>query len=221
MDHTQFKAMLALYGSSVARWDGVSPDEARAFMAGSEDARKLYEEAETLDKALSSFQAGVPDAAMMGRIMRRIGVEPGGGADVLPFRMRAQAVPLPSRKVTGWGLAAGCAAVVVLFAAPFVKTPDVLPGEAPAAQLAAVSGSEESADVEILLADLDAIAEERVEEQEIIGLWRVAAIQSRTVQEQAIDHVLDDLFFPEEAPPQPQDSMDMWELLVEPDSLDL
>lgn len=219
MKITQFKKMLSVHGANLTRWEGGDPADAETFIDSSEQAQALYKEAQALDRALDSFRAEAPDPAILDQVMERLGITPAEKetATVHKFESRARK-PFITRPVF-WGGVSAIAAAVLLFVSS-LSGPAVPPGAPGVAVIAQENTVPVTVpvhpvpDVDIVLAELDQLAEEELARQEITGWWRMADASAAHPQRGEIDAFLDELFSEPPQEPEAQGEMDLWELFI-------
>lgn len=242
MTIAQFKRMLELYGADITRWDGVASDEAKDLIRNSAAARALYKEAEELDDALDAFIPPPADAAILDRVMARIGGGPAPEAEsaemapgIIPPRGgtkqaagRGQGMPLY------WSGALACVVALLVFmlmpgddrrggeeTAVVVAQNAVTraPGDATAAPEFA-GRTRAAAEIELFLAGINELVVDEFAEQELIGLLARAETRpqpagpvERPAESAEIDVFLDQILLPEEDAAL-QEEKDLLELLL-------
>lgn len=118
MNVRQLEKILSVYGADMDRWPREQAADARALLAESQEARNLYKQAESLDRALDSFAppplpAGLAVRAANESLLRARSAKKKKTGFALPkFRLGGSWMP------AGAALAAVTAAVVLMIALP-------------------------------------------------------------------------------------------------------
>lgn len=188
MDLKTFKRKLGAYGADFARWDGVNEEEARAFMAQSDEARSLHRQAEKLDRALDSFSVTPPRHAIMGGVQSRIGAVGGDKGKIMPFPLRIETPPW--KVAVGMGMAAAAAMVLLVFATLRDES-SVLPRGGSSVSVVAEANIAGQAQIDSFIAEISSFVEEDEEAEKIFAMLDPAAAGGG---EQEVEKFLDDLY---------------------------
>ncbi|PJB70955.1 MAG: hypothetical protein CO093_06460 [Alphaproteobacteria bacterium CG_4_9_14_3_um_filter_47_13] len=206
MKIAQFKKMLLVHGADLSRWE--DPAAARTLIESSVQVRILYQEAQKFDGVLDDFKTDMPDLdLMLDDVMARITTQP-----QTMYRLESQKKRTGISKPVFWGGISAVAAMVLLLMTVEPSSFSISPSQT---TTLAMKMNNDTGDDNIVLAELDRLAEEEVAYREVISLWEMAEAKTQD-SEQEIEKFLDEILSitPEEDHVTP-DEMEIWRLFLE------
>jgi len=198
--------MLLVHGADLSRWE--DPAAARTLIESSVQVRILYQEAQKFDGVLDDFKTDMPDLdLMLDDVMARITTQP-----QTMYRLESQKKRTGISKPVFWGGISAVAAMVLLLMTVEPSSFSISPSQT---TTLAMKMNNDTGDDNIVLAELDRLAEEEVAYREVISLWEMAEAKTQD-SEQEIEKFLDEILSitPEEDHVTP-DEMEIWRLFLE------
>ena len=230
MKITQFKKMLAQYGSNIQSWDNVDEREVYELIESSEEASQLFKEAQKFDQALDQFEIDDVDTnALIDSVMQKVAGKSDHSATIHKFEKKDEGprnqdeikkVPANQNLIRGFIAIAACLLGLYIIPvmitgkqdqASVIKTANVDNSEA--TRLAAnIDGYEDELETII-----NEAVEEEIKETELISLWALADASELIEKEQDIEQFLDEIFVPDDSENVDDSSdseMDLWDLYL-------